>query len=154
MKTTIQKRLGRAAYSLVEVVVASSVLMIGVGAACVLSLTMIGQEETHVRIARGVNLVENATRLYQLGLDSSEVLALLPPDKMVASFTASAETSPPIAGIGTPQFVSWTMQFYPVPGTTTWSPGTWGGKPDTSIAGNSDLRTIGPIKSYRTSFRP
>ena len=68
MNITIQRRFRRAGYSLVEVVVASSVLMIGVGAACALSLTMIGQEEGHVRIARGVNLVENATRLYQLGL--------------------------------------------------------------------------------------
>jgi hypothetical protein len=153
MKTTIQKRLRCAAYSLVEVVVASSVLMIGVGAACVLSLTMIGLEESHTRIARGVNLVENATRLYQLGLDSSEILALLPPDKMVTSFTATTQTSPPISGIGTPQFVAWTMLFSPVAGTTTWSAGSWGGKPDTAISGNSDVRTIGPIKSYRTSIR-
>ena len=66
MKTNSIKRALRSGYALVEVVVASSVLMIGVGAACVLSLTMIGQEEMHVRVARGVNVMENATRLYQL----------------------------------------------------------------------------------------
>lgn len=153
MNTNISKRLGHAAYSLIEVVVASTVLMIGVGAACVLSLTMIGQEETHVRVSRALNLVENATRLYRLGLNSSEVFALLPPDKMVTSFTASTQSAPSITGIGAPELVSWTLQFSPVPGTTTWSAGTWGGKPDTSISGNSDVRTIGPIKSYRTSFR-
>ena len=154
MKTTIRKRLGRAAYSLVEVVVASSVLMIGVGAACVLSLTMIGQEETHVRVARAANLVENATRLYQLGLDPSEILALLPPDQMVVSFTATAETAPPVTGIGTPQMVAWSLEFAPVPEDNVWAPLSWGGKPDKNLPGNADTRTIGPIKSYRTSFRP
>lgn len=161
MKTNSIKRALRSGYTLVEVVVASSVLMIGVGAACVLSLTMIGQEEMHVRVARGVNVMENATRLYQLGIPISvpvgstdpTVFSLLPPDPMVSSFTASAETSTAMTGIGAPQEVSLTLDIHPTSDSTVWTPGTWGGRPDTSISGNSDVRTIGPVKVLRHSFR-
>jgi len=153
MRTNLHKRNRRAAYSLVEVVVASSVLMIGVAAACVLSLTMIGQEETHVRVSRASNYMENATRLYQLGFSSAEAKALLPQDIMVKSITATAQTAPNTT-VGNPEFISWTLQFYPIPSSSVWTAGTWGGKPDTTISGNSDYRTMGPVKSYRTSLRP
>ena len=153
MKTNLQKRRHSAGYSLVEVVVASTVLLIGVGAACVLSHTMIGQEETHVRAARANNVAENATRLYQLGFSGAEAKALLPPDPMIKNLTVSSEQVANLA-IGDPEYVSWSLEFYPIPSSGVWTANTWGGKPDTSISGNSDTRTLGPVKAYRSSMHP
>lgn len=157
MRTRIYRRHNRAGYTLVEAAVAATVLLIAVGAACALSLTMITQEEIHVRVSRAVNLVENATRLYHLGIDTevpsgstdATVFSLLPPDPMVSGFTATAQTSAAMTGIGAPQQVSFALTFFPTADPAVWQPattsfsGTWGGRPDTAIAGNSDTRTIG-----------
>ncbi len=111
MRTRINRRHNRAGYTLVEAAVAATVLLIAVGAACALSLTMITQEEIHVRVSRAVNLVENATRLYHLGIDTevpsgstdATVFSLLPPDPMVSGFTATAQTGAAMTGIGAPR---------------------------------------------------
>lgn len=167
MRTQLNRCASRAGYTLIEVAVAATVLLIAVGAACALSLTMITQEEMHVRVSRAINLVENATRLYQLGIDTEvpsgstdpTVFSLLPPDLMVTSFTATAQTAPAMAGIGAPEQVSFSITFNPTYDSSVWQPatstfsGTWGGRPDTAIAGNSDTRTIGPVKVMRTSVR-
>ncbi|MGI9240568.1 MAG: prepilin-type N-terminal cleavage/methylation domain-containing protein [Verrucomicrobiales bacterium] len=166
MKTQFTRSAARAGYTLVEVAVASTVLLIAVGAACTLSLTMITQEEMHVRVSRAVNLMENATRLYQLGIDTelptgstdATVFSLLPPDPMVSSFTATAQSRPAMTGIGAPEQVSFSLTFYPTADPSVWQPattgfsGTWGGRPDTTITGNSDTRTIGPLKVIRPSI--
>jgi hypothetical protein len=78
---------------------------------------------------------------------------------MVKTFTATAQSSPAMAGIGAPQQVAFTMQFYPTSDTSTYAapasgaPGTWGGRPDPTISGQSDTRTMGPLKVMRHSFR-
>ena len=154
MKNQLHKRRSRTGYTLVEVAVATTILMIGVGAACALTLTMNSQEEAHVRNARATNLMENATRLYQLGLDTNTIFAILPPDPLVKTFSATAQTNPVMTGVGAPDHVSFTLNYHTSSDTTTWSPGTWSGRPDTIATGNPDYRTLGPIKVYRTSFRP
>lgn len=69
-------------YTIVEAMVAVSILMLGVAAAAALSMTMVKQEEINARAARAVNWQENAVRLYQLGLgstsDTSEILDVMP----------------------------------------------------------------------------
>lgn len=167
MRTQINRLASNAGYTLVEVAVAATVLLIAVGAACVLSLTMITQEEMHVRVSRAINLMENAARIYQLGIDTEvpsgstdpTVFSLLPPDPMVTSFTATAQTAAAMTGIGAPQQVSFSITFNPTADPSVWQPatssfpGTWGGRPDTAVAGNSDTRTIGPVKAMRASIR-
>lgn len=157
MKTSIQKRVATAGYTLLEVAVASSILMIGVGAACILSLTMVKQGEAHLRVSRAVNIMENAAHLYHLGIDPAEIVNLLPPDPMIKTFSYAAPTTAQTVDmpqIGTPQAVMFTLEFYTASASNTWSAGTWGGRPDTSDASQEDTRTIGPLKVYRHSYRP
>jgi type II secretory pathway pseudopilin PulG len=88
-------------YSLVEVLVAGGILALGIGAACVMSLTMATQEEMLHRMARNLNLQENAARMYQLGLNASEITGsngLLPgSNDLTLSFATSNAT---LAGLG------------------------------------------------------
>ena len=155
MKTQLSQRArSSAAYTLIEVAVATTILLIGVGAACVLSLTMISQEETHVRAARAASLMENAVRMYHLGIEPSVIFSTLPPDPMVKTFTSTTESHPVMTGVGAPDHVSFTLNYHTSSDTSVWTPGTWGGRPDTAVSGNLDYRTLGPIRAYRTSFRP
>lgn len=66
------------AYTLIEALVASAILMIGIGAASSLSLAMVTREEINERAARTFNHVDNAARLVQLGLDPATVTSVLP----------------------------------------------------------------------------
>lgn len=85
-------------YTLVELLVASSILMMGISAACLMSMAMVTQEEMNHRISRGLNFQENAARLYQLGLSPGEITAVLPPDDSVSLAWTSADTT--LTGIG------------------------------------------------------
>ena len=157
MKSTLKKRLSQGGYTLLEVAVASSVLMIGVGAACVLSLTMLKQEESHQRVGRAVNIMENAAQLYQLGIAPADIGGLLPPDPMVKTFSYRAATNAEAVSmpeIGNPEAVMFSLEFYTSSDSTTWSVGTWGGRPDTADSSQEDTRTMGPLRVYRHSFRP
>lgn len=88
-------------YTLVEVLVASSILAMGISAACVLSLAMVTQEEMTHRVERATSLHENASRLFQLGLnpvDISGTTGLLPGnDDLTLSYAAASGTVP---GVG------------------------------------------------------
>jgi len=88
-------------YTLVEVLVASSILAMGVSAACVLSLAMVTQEEMTHRVERATSLHENAARLFQLGLppdDISGTNGILPAnDDLTLSYSAGMSTVP---GVG------------------------------------------------------
>ncbi len=83
-------RRASAGYTIVEALVAAAILVIGVAAAASLSLTMVSQEEGNARVARAINLQEQAARLYQLGLSSSTITSILPTDSGVASITFAA----------------------------------------------------------------
>lgn len=69
-------------YTIVEALVAISILMMGVAAAAALSMTMVTQEDINARAARAVNWHENAVRLYHLGVgtssDVSEIMSTMP----------------------------------------------------------------------------
>lgn len=88
-------------YTLVEVLVASSILAMGVSAACVLSLAMVTQEEMTHRIERSTSLHENAARLFQLGLppaDISGTNGILPANDDLTLTYSSAVSNVP--GVG------------------------------------------------------
>ncbi len=69
-------------YTIIEAMVAVSILMLGVAAAAALSMTMVTQEDINARAARAINWQENTLRLYQLGLgtsaDVSEIVETMP----------------------------------------------------------------------------
>jgi prepilin-type N-terminal cleavage/methylation domain-containing protein len=75
----------RAAYTLLEVLVAAAIISIAVAAAGALALATVAQEEMNARVARCLNLHEQAVRLYQLGLEPDQIADLLPPDPSVVS---------------------------------------------------------------------
>ena len=79
-------------YTLIEALVASSILMIGIAAAASMSLAFITQEEISERADKAFSHLENAATLYQCGVDSSEIPGLLPPNPVVTSLTFTDRT--------------------------------------------------------------
>jgi type II secretory pathway pseudopilin PulG len=160
-------------YSLVEVLVATVILMVGVGAACSMSLALVTNEEGNYRAARAMNYYENAMTLYQLGLDPAKIAVIMPPEPALVSITFFPNTTS-ILGIGAPERADVTMSFTTSPNTYTenaagkktqaWSgtaaapgdilevdylPGTWTG----GANGGENIRTTAVTPVYRTSFK-
>ena len=160
-------------YSLVEVLVATVILMVGVGAACSMSLALVTNEESNYRASRAMNYYENAMTLYQLGLDPIKIRSIMPPEPALVSMTFSPNTAS-IDGIGAPERVDVTMSFTTSPNaytesatgkkTQAWSgtaaapadilsvdyePGAWTGGAD----GGNNVRTTSATPVYRTSFK-
>jgi len=77
----------RRAYTLIEALVASSILLIGISAAASLSLAMVTQEEMNERSVTAANYLDNAARLYQLGVDQGQIRNLLPVEPVVETLT-------------------------------------------------------------------
>lgn len=77
------------AYTLIEALVASSILLIGISAAASLSLAMVTQEEMNERSVTAANYLDNAARLYQIGVDQGQIRNLLPVAPVVESLTFS-----------------------------------------------------------------
>jgi type II secretory pathway pseudopilin PulG len=81
MKNTIhllKHRLSARAYSLIEVLAAGAIVAIGAGAAASLSASVGLQEDLARRVSVARNYQENMARLWQLGLDPIEIVAILP----------------------------------------------------------------------------
>lgn len=87
-------------YTLIETLVASAVMMLAIGAAASLSLSMVTQEEAAERSLRAANYLENAATLYRLGFETSaEIEAILPNEPAVSSLTVTPITDTvPIVG--------------------------------------------------------
>lgn len=94
MNTTLPTGIDRRyrAYTLIEALVASSILMIGIAAAASMSLSFITQEEIAERADKAFARLENAATLYQCGVDSSAIPGLLPPEPVVTSLTFTDRT--------------------------------------------------------------
>ena len=71
-------RPARGGYSLIEVLIASAVLLIGISAAAVMIGAISTQETTDARVAQALNMQEQAGRLWQLGLTPATVTNILP----------------------------------------------------------------------------
>lgn len=81
MKNTslsLKQRIGRRAYSLIEVLAAGAIVAIGAGAAASLSASVGLQEDLARRVSVARNYQENMARLWQLGMDPVDIAAILP----------------------------------------------------------------------------
>lgn len=88
MKTNALSR--QSGYTLVEALVAVSLLMFAVAAAAALTLAMANQEEMNSKGMRAIHWHESAVRLHQLGLSRTEALAILPPLPELIAYTVNA----------------------------------------------------------------
>jgi type II secretory pathway pseudopilin PulG len=83
-------------YTLIEVLVAGGILVIGIAAAASLAMTMVAQEKSNARVAEAFNIQEQAGRLYQLGLTPTVITNELLPYKaseMTLQFQNEATTN-------------------------------------------------------------
>lgn len=132
----------RAAYSLIEVLVAGSILVIAAAAMAAMALAVSAQQEANTRASRAINLQEQAARLYHLGLAPAEILALLPPDPVATlSFTTLTDTT--LSGI-TVQGTTCNLVYKPNAATSAWSAGSWTGG-DASAQRSNSMTLVRPI---------
>ncbi len=112
-------------YTLIEVLISSAILLIGISAASSLSLTMVTQEEVNYRISRSLNVLENCARLYQLGIQPANIYggaaSLLPNEPSVSSIV------PVEAVVGNLDSCTFTMTIDSVLDAGDWSEGEWSG---------------------------
>ncbi|MEM7145501.1 MAG: type II secretion system protein [Verrucomicrobiota bacterium] len=128
MKTQVIERSAarKAGYTLIEVMVAAGLLLIGISAASSLTLTMTGQEEINRAVSRTANLQENYIKAYHLGLTPAEITAVMPPEPSLASLNA-AEATPTIPGVGAMESATWNFFVRPNATASNWSAGMWTG---------------------------
>jgi len=88
----LRKRARARGYTLVEALVASSVLLVGISAAASMSLALVTQEEINENTVRAANHLDNAARLVQLGMPPASIPGLLPAEPVVASLSFSQRT--------------------------------------------------------------
>jgi len=65
-------------YSLIEVLIAGAILVIGVSAAAIMANALFVQEESNGYALRAFNAQEQAARLWQLGLSPATITNILP----------------------------------------------------------------------------
>lgn len=126
----------RCAYTLIEALVASSVLLIGISAAGSLSLSMVTQEEISERSIKAFSYLENAAALYRMGVDPAMIASLLPPEPIITSFTysngnqtisgSSFGGSPPPVG-GSASTINFQIQWKPSAASQTSGTARWTG---------------------------
>ncbi len=105
-------------YSLIEVVIAGALLVIGIAAAGLFAHTMLLQQEASSRVAMAFNMQEQSARLFQLGLAPSAITNILPArvvgtgnpnaDQISLQFTVVTNT---VAGAGDVEQATITMVF-------------------------------------------
>ncbi len=136
------------AYSLIEVMIAGSILVIAAAAAAAMALAVSSQQEANTRIARALALQEQAARLYHLGMNPAAIAAVLPPDPAVVSLTYSPDPPTTVfVGVSPVQIpmertVS-TIVYKPFAATSSWTPGTWTGG-DPSAQRSNDMTLVRP----------
>ncbi|MEM1297349.1 MAG: hypothetical protein AAGH89_18435 [Verrucomicrobiota bacterium] len=149
-------------YSLVEILVTSSIMMAAIAAACALTLVTVSQEEAATRSARALNYFENTMRLYQLGLDRTEILNVIPAEPSVVSFTVTNVTGSGaiVPGVGELERADMQIWFRTAPnkdssGTTiTYSAGDWTGGSGSQAGTNNDgVRQSNTYPVYRPRTR-
>jgi len=95
----------------------------GLAAATSLALTMLNQEEINARVARGINIGEQAATLWQLGLDEATITLTIPTNTNIQSLTITPTTTN-IAGIGEVEIATIETVIRTTP-DVTWSEGFW-----------------------------
>jgi Tfp pilus assembly protein PilV len=131
-------------YSLLEVLIAATVLMVGVAAAGFLALASVTQEEMSARISRALNQQEQAARLFQLGMSPSEISALLPPDPAILSLTFTVNVTN-VPGVGPVEEAECVIVFKPVDEGDAWAPFTWtAGRSDSTPSRTNSITVLRP----------
>lgn len=127
-------------YSLVEVLVAASILVIAAAGAAAMALAVSAQQDANARMARVLALQEQGARMYQLGMDPANINAILPPDPAVVSLTFT-----PVTWVGTPvmEQVTCTLVYKPFAATATWSESSWTGG-DPSAQRSNEMTVVRP----------
>lgn len=135
------------AYTLIEVLVASGLLVIVLAGAAAMGLALVTQEEMNTRVARVQNYQEQLARLYQLGLDKDVCVSIAPSEPSLASSPTCEESD---VAIDDPAMVVqrgvWKVVYRPNATTTPWSGGAW-------VGGNSSAARVRVIEAYRPSTR-
>ncbi|NNE94271.1 MAG: hypothetical protein HKN23_21700 [Verrucomicrobiales bacterium] len=121
-----KRRNQNAGYTLVEALVASAVLMIGIAAAAALSLSLITQEEINERTVRASNYLDNAAQLYRLGFSTTEIKSILPADPIVKDLVFQAKNQN-IAGLGIVTLMEMEVEYIPTNAKNLWGNEKWTG---------------------------
>lgn len=138
------------AYTIVEALVASSVLLIGISAAASMSLTLLTQEEINERSVKAFNYLDNAARLYQLGVPADQIEGILPDEPLVDSLGESTSTAA-VPGLGNVEVQTLTVTYHPSSASekndTSKEEWTGGDKDTTRTASVSVIRSENAIPS-------
>jgi len=94
-------RARRAAYTLIEVLAAGAIISVGTTAMVTLSATLMLQEELSTRVAVTRSYQENMVRLWQLGLSSVQVTAVMPSQAQNAVLQQAIFGNPALVESGT-----------------------------------------------------
>ena len=89
-----------AGYTLIEVLAAASIISVGTTAMVSLSSTLMLQEELANRVAVTRNYQENTVRLWQLGLSTIQITALMPALAQNAVLQQAMFTNPVVVESG------------------------------------------------------
>ena len=96
----------RAAYTLIEILVAMSIIALAIGAASRLSLSQALTEDINQKESFAVNYAENAARLWQLGIDDPSPFLLLNKNSDDSLMTFAIDSNPATAAIDNPVAVN------------------------------------------------
>lgn len=129
-------------YTLIEVLVASGILMVAVSAAASLSLSMTGQEEINFHTSRALNLQENYVRAYHLGMDPATIQAIMPPENALQTINTT-NSDAAVAGVGNMESVTWEFIIRPNPNAGTPTAGVYKG------GDGGALRTVN-VRAFRS----
>ncbi len=119
---------GRGGHSLVEVLVAGAILAVAATAAAAMALAVTAQQEANARVARALNLQEQAARLYHLGMEPAGIISLFPPDPAVVSlsFSPNPPVDFPVNGLLMERTIC-VVTIRASAATSSWTAGTWSG---------------------------
>ena len=134
------------AYSLVEVLAASAILLMALSAVISLSYGTVAQEENNQRVARGYCIQENIAQLFCLGLSPDDIVNVLPTGSEGIEVEISDTTSLFVDDLFL-EAVDVTVKLKPIMRGAERTDTT------TNIQVIDSVRTLGPIKIYRPSFR-
>lgn len=150
MRNAIHRARKFRAYTIVEALVASSILLIGISAAASMSLTLLTQEEINERSVKAFNYLDNAARLYQLGVPAGQIESILPDEPVITSLSNSNSVAA-VPGLGNVNLLTLTVTYTPAGATAGNDPDdpdwTGGNKDTTRSASVSVIRSDSAIPS-------
>lgn len=127
-------------YTLIEALVASSILLIGIAAAASMSLSFVTQEEISERAAKAFNYLDNAVALYQAGVDKDSIATLLPAEPVVTALTIT-DSSINATNLGALPSAVISVTYRTTGATESATTGTWTGG-DRSITRTVSVEVI------------